>query len=260
MDAYKIRTFPKSRIATNDVCAIGRQKHHVTALIEIDVSESREKIKAYKKTRRISFTAWLIKVISITVKDYENATAYLKGKRKIVVFNDINVSLAVEKVLNGQRIPIPVIIEKAHERSIESITQQINEARDQQLADKDIVLQKRTNRLEQIYYVFPGLIRRYFWRYLVRHPSLAFSKMGNIAFTSVGMTGKGNAWFIPLSVHPVCFGISNISRKPVVVDDKIAIREMLQMTVLLDHDVIDGAQMARFLRKLSENIEGGIGL
>lgn len=32
------------------------------------------------------------------------------------------------------------------------------------------------------------------------------------------------------------------------------------MTVLLDHDVIDGAQMARFISKLSENLELGTGL
>jgi pyruvate/2-oxoglutarate dehydrogenase complex dihydrolipoamide acyltransferase (E2) component len=32
------------------------------------------------------------------------------------------------------------------------------------------------------------------------------------------------------------------------------------MTVLLDHDVIDGAQMARFISDLSKNIERGIKL
>ncbi|MDD2612510.1 MAG: hypothetical protein PHR38_06980 [Bacteroidales bacterium] len=32
------------------------------------------------------------------------------------------------------------------------------------------------------------------------------------------------------------------------------------LTVLLDHDVIDGAPMPRFLSNLSENIEKGIGL
>jgi pyruvate/2-oxoglutarate dehydrogenase complex dihydrolipoamide acyltransferase (E2) component len=30
------------------------------------------------------------------------------------------------------------------------------------------------------------------------------------------------------------------------------------MTILLDHDVIDGAPMARFIKKLSKNIENGI--
>lgn len=40
--------------------------------------------------------------------------------------------------------------------------------------------------------------------------------------------------------------------KPVVVNDQIVIREIMNMTILLDHDVIDGANMARFIRELSK--------
>lgn len=84
--------------------------------------------------------------------------------------------------------------------------------------------------------------------------------MGNIAFTSIGMMGKVNGWFIPISIHPLCFGISSIIKKPWVVDDKIVIREILNMSVLLDHDVIDGANMARLISDLSNNIESGLHL
>lgn len=257
MTDYRIQKFPKSRIATNDVCSIGLQKHHVTALIEVDVSESREKIKQLKRNSKISFTAWLIKVIGKTIKDCQNVAGYLQGKRTLLIFNDVNVSIAVEKELNGHKIPIPLIIEKASERSIESITRQINDARNQILTDNDIVLHNESTRLERFYYFLPGIIRRYFWRYLIKHPHFAFRKMGNVAVTSIGMVGKANGWFIPISVHPVCFGIGKVSKKPIVIDDKIEIREILNITVLLDHDVIDGSQMAGFVSKLSDNIEKG---
>jgi pyruvate/2-oxoglutarate dehydrogenase complex dihydrolipoamide acyltransferase (E2) component len=258
---YKIQKFPKTRIATIDVSAIGLQKHHITAMIEVDVSETRQKIKKYKnEINKISFTAWLIKVISHTIKDNEQAAAYLKGKHNLIIFNDINISMIVEKELDGQKVPIPLIIEKANERSIESITIQINEAKAAQLTDEDIVLQRKSSRLEQLYYFLPGFVRRLFWRYLLKHPDLAYKTMGNVAFTSIGMMGKVNGWFIPMSVLPICFGISTITKKPVVVDDKVEIREVLKMTILLDHDVIDGAPMTRFLSNLSENIEKGIEL
>jgi pyruvate/2-oxoglutarate dehydrogenase complex dihydrolipoamide acyltransferase (E2) component len=261
MAEYKIYKFPKTRIATIDVCAIGKQKHHVAAIIEVDVTASREKIKQYKrKINKISFTAWMIKVISHTIKDYEQAAAYLKGKRKFVIFTDINVSIIVEKDLNGIKVPIPLIIEKANEKSIESITKQINDARNRKLTDNDIVLHDRSSRLDKFYYTLPGFIRRCFWRYLLKHPNVAFGKMGNVSITSIGMMGNVNGWFIPVSVHPICFGISKLTKKPVVVDDAIKIREILNMTVLLDHDVIDGAPMARFISDLSENIEKGTGL
>jgi pyruvate/2-oxoglutarate dehydrogenase complex dihydrolipoamide acyltransferase (E2) component len=45
-----------------------------------------------------------------------------------------------------------------------------------------------------------------------------------------------------------------------VIDNNIEIREMLNMSLLIDHDVIDGAQVARFISDLSGNIENGIGL
>ena len=258
---YKIQKFPKTRIATIDVSAIGLQKHHITAMIEVDVSETRQKIKKYKnEINKISFTAWLIKVISLTLKGNEQAAAYLKGRHNLIIFNDINISMVVEKDLNGQKVPIPLIIEKANERSIESINRQINEAKAAQLTDEDIVLQRKSSRLDQLYYFLPGFVRRLFWRYLLRHPALAYKTMGNVAFTSIGMMGKVNGWFIPMSVLPICFGISSITKKPVVVDDKVEIREVLKMTILLDHDVIDGAPMTRFLSNLSENIEKGIGL
>jgi pyruvate/2-oxoglutarate dehydrogenase complex dihydrolipoamide acyltransferase (E2) component len=74
------------------------------------------------------------------------------------------------------------------------------------------------------------------------------------------MMGKINGWFIPKSIHPICFGIGSIIKKPVVIKNEIVIREMLNMTILLDHDVIDGADMARFVNTLSKNIENGINL
>jgi pyruvate/2-oxoglutarate dehydrogenase complex dihydrolipoamide acyltransferase (E2) component len=261
MSEYKIHKFPKSRIATIDVCEIGKQKHHIAGMIEIDISESKGKIRKYKReTGRISFTAWLIKTISLTLKEYEAAAAYLKGSRKIVIFNDINISIIVEKKIRGQKVPMPVIIEKANERTIESITKQISEAQESVLTEKDIVLHRKSDRMERFYYLLPGFVRRSVWRFLLKHPQMAFSRMGNVAITSVSMMGNVSGWFIPVSVHPVCFGISSVMKKPVVVDDKIEIREMLNMTILLDHDVFDGANMARFISDLSKNIKNGTGL
>lgn len=261
MSEYTVQKFPKTRIATIDVCEIGQQKHHIAAMIEIDVSESREKIKKYKnEINRISFTAWLIKAISHTIENHKLAASYLKGKSQVVIFKDINISFVVEKKMNGHKVPIPLIIEKANDRSIESITKQINEARDEVLTDQDIVLQSRSNKLQQFYYLLPGFIRRYFWRSLLKHPHLAYNRMGNVAITSIGMMGNVNGWFIPKSVHPICFGISSIIKKPVVINNKVEIREILNMTLLIDHDVIDGASMARFISDLSKNIETGIGL
>jgi pyruvate/2-oxoglutarate dehydrogenase complex dihydrolipoamide acyltransferase (E2) component len=261
MIKYRIENFLRTRIANIDVCNIGLKKHHVVAFIELDVTGVREKIRAHKRNKnRISFTAWMVKAISLSVKEVEQAAAYLKGKRKLIVFDDVNVSIVVEKAIASTKVPLPLVIEKANSRTIESITQQIEDARNQPLTDKDIVLQQRPNGLQNVYYLLPGFMRRTIWKYMLSSPMYAYSKMGNVSVTSVGTIGQTNGWFIPISIHPLCFGIGSITRKPIVVNDSIAIREILNVSILLDHDVIDGAQMARFINRLSDKVQKGEGL
>ncbi|MFN8393128.1 MAG: 2-oxo acid dehydrogenase subunit E2 [Bacteroidia bacterium] len=261
MTEYRINTFPKSRIATNDICAIGVQRHHVAAMIEVDVSVARAAIQRQKEAGNyISLTAWLIQVISQTIHEFDAVAAFSLGKRKTIIFKDVNVSIVVEKEVQGHQVPIPLIIEKANERSIGSIMEQIEAAKVQRLGSGDIVLHRKPSSLERLYYHLPGVLRRYVWRYMLRHPKLAFSKMGNVAFTSVGMMGNVNGWFLPISIHPICFGVGSIIKKPAVVNDQIEIREILNMTILMDHDVVDGGTMARFVVRLSEQIGTGAGL
>ncbi|MFP4663709.1 MAG: 2-oxo acid dehydrogenase subunit E2 [Bacteroidales bacterium] len=262
MKNYKVKNFPDSRIAGIDIGETGKQKHHISALLEIDVTNARKKIKAYnrKDEQNISFTAWLISTIAQTIAKHETAGAYRLGKSKLMIFDDVNISLAVEKNVGGEKVPIPLVIEKAQEISIASITRQIKDAKNKVITKKEMVLQKKAGKAERIYRFLPGFIRRWFWKYLLKHPKLAYKKMGNVAFTSIGMVGKINAWFLPISVHPVCFGVSSIVKKPHVVDDEIIIREILNMSVLIDHDVIDGAPMARFINELSISIEKAINI
>jgi pyruvate/2-oxoglutarate dehydrogenase complex dihydrolipoamide acyltransferase (E2) component len=261
MARHKTLTFPKSRLATIDICELSQQKHHVTGFIEIDVSEAREKIKKYKREKgRISFTAWLVKAVSLTVREHESVAAYPGRSRRILVFDDINVSIIVEKRVEGQRVPIPLVIEKADKLSIESITKQITDAQNEEMTKHDMVLQARSTRMERLYYSLPSFARRMAWRFMMKRPSLLYSKMGNVAITSLGMMGSINGWFVPKSIHPICLGIGSVIKKPVVADNTVQIREMLNITVLVDHDVIDGAPITRFINDLTKNISGGIAL
>lgn len=262
MKNHKILQFPDSRIASIDICEIGKQKHHVAGLLTFDVTESRKKIRDYNKAHadKISLNAWLINVIGATIKQHDTAASFLISRNKQIIFDDINISMIVEKEINGVKVPMPCILEKANEKSIASITKQIAEAKNIVLTESDRVIQRKTNKIDRMYAILPKFLRRFFWRFLLKHPKKAFQKMGNVAFTSIGMMGNVNGWFIPISIHPLCFGISSIIKKPWVVDDKIVIREILNMSVLLDHDVIDGANMARLISDLSKNIENGLHL
>jgi pyruvate/2-oxoglutarate dehydrogenase complex dihydrolipoamide acyltransferase (E2) component len=255
---YSFQNIPQSRIATFDTFSIGLSRHHVSALIEVDVTNARDKLKQLKgKENRISFNAWIIKVISRSLEQHREAAAFFYNKRKLIVFNDINVSILVEKKINDKKVPIPMVIEKTNEKSVLQITKEIEESKIESISGKDIVLNKQSKFYKRLYYLMPGIIRRSVWKIMLSHPKLAYKNMGNIVITSLGMMGRINGWFIHKSVHPLSFGIGSIIKKPVVIDDQIKIREILNMTILFDHDVIDGAPFVRFLKDLIRHIENG---
>jgi len=254
--SYHFQKIPKSRIATFDTFAVGLLRHHVSAMLEFDVTEPRKILRELrKKGTTISFNAWLIRVIGCVLEKHPEAAAYLYNKKKLIIFRDINISVIVEKKIGDSRVPMPLVIEKVNEKSALEITAEIEKAKTESLSENDIVLQKQTASYERLYYHLPGYLRRLFWKVMLRNPEYAYRKMGNAIITSVGMMGKINGWFIHKSVHPISFGIGSILKKAVVVDNEIRIREILNMTVLVDHDVTDGAPMVRFLDDLTDYIE-----
>lgn len=255
---YHHQKFPQSRIASFDVYAVGRMKHHVAALLEVDVTDSRKKLKELRKQGRdVSMNAWLIKAICATLQKNPEAAAFLSGRRKLITFEDVNISLLVEREVEEQLVPIPLFLEKADKKTPEEITRLIKDARNKAMQEEDIVLGRKTKMYERAYYYLPGFLRRVVWRYMISRPKLAYRKMGNVVVTSLLMMRQVRGWFIHRSVHPLSFGIGSIIKKPVVHADEIKIREILHMTVLMDHDVIDGAPMARFVHDLTGEIEKG---
>lgn len=258
MNSFASQKIPTSRIATFDVFSIGLKKHHVAALLEFDVTESRQKLRNLKRSgQKVSLNGWLLKTIAKTLEVHPEAAAFLSGKHKLIMFRNINISLLVEKNINGKKVPIPLVIEKANEKSIEQITLEIENSKNAVLSEKDILLNKKPKLYEKLYYLMPGFLRRQVWHFMLGNPQLAYNKMGNIAVTSLGMVGKINGWFIHKSAHPLSFGLGSVIKKAVVINDEIKIREILNVTVLLDHDVIDGAPMVRFIKTLTHSIERG---
>jgi pyruvate/2-oxoglutarate dehydrogenase complex dihydrolipoamide acyltransferase (E2) component len=84
---------------------------------------------------------------------------------------------------------------------------------------------------------------------------------GTVAITSVGMFGGGHSgWGISPTPEALALVVGGTCSKPAVVDGRIEPREMLNLTVMFNHDVIDGAPATRFTRRLVELVESGSGL
>ena len=106
-----------------------------------------------------------------------------------------------------------------------------------------------------------GLFNALFRGVIRRDPTISVSIIGTVGITSVGMFAKGHSGW---GFAPIMYGLGLIvggtTRRPVEAEGRIELREILNLTVMFDHDVIDGAPAARFARRLVELIESGYGL
>jgi pyruvate/2-oxoglutarate dehydrogenase complex dihydrolipoamide acyltransferase (E2) component len=94
-----------------------------------------------------------------------------------------------------------------------------------------------------------------------RDPTIPVSMGGTVGVTAVGMFGEGHSgWGIFPVSQVLGLVVGSIGWKPAVVEGRIEPRQILHLTVMFDHDIIDGAPAARFTRRLVELIESGYGL
>jgi pyruvate/2-oxoglutarate dehydrogenase complex dihydrolipoamide acyltransferase (E2) component len=69
------------------------------------------------------------------------------------------------------------------------------------------------------------------------------------------MFGSGGGWGIGLSNHTLEIILGGISKRPVMIKGRMEEREFLNVTISVDHNVIDGAPGARFARDLRQLLE-----
>jgi len=106
----------------------------------------------------------------------------------------------------------------------------------------------------------PQFIRVAIFGAFEKSPHLMKRVEGTVMVTAVGMFGKGVGWRIPLTNYTLGVALGGIGEKPGVADGRIEIREYLSMTISVNHDIIDGAPLARFATRFKELVEKGSGL
>ncbi|HEY9645263.1 MAG TPA: 2-oxo acid dehydrogenase subunit E2 [Chroococcidiopsis sp.] len=277
---FAVHRFPEFRNPTIDILNWGRTRHHIPILLEIDVTEARHAIRAQhaKTGQRISFTGWVVACLAQAVSEHKSIHALRRGDRHVVVFDDVDVMVVVERAVAqaehsserssepsaaGERLPMPYIIRRANAKTVAEIHAEIRAAQHAPVAAGEVQIDAhRASWLTKIGTMLPRFMRDLlFWRPLLRDPFRVKRLMGTVSVTSVGMAGQGGlSWGIPIGIHPLIVAVGAIAKRPGVVHDQIAVREYVGLTVLFDHDVTDGAPVARFIRCLQGLMTRGYGL
>jgi len=78
---------------------------------------------------------------------------------------------------------------------------------------------------------------------------------GTFTITSLGAFGIDA--FTPIINYPECaiLGVGRILRQPVAVEETIALRDIITLSLTFDHRALDGAPAARFLQTLTKLVE-----
>jgi len=252
-DGYQVVPFPKMRHAIIDYLHEARRKHMIYALAEVDVTKARQIIREHKARTGVSlsFTAFIITCLGRAVDENKVMHAYRKGRNQLVLFDDVDVNTLVEHEAEGHKIATPYVIRAANKKTFREIHQEIRAAQKEKAEEPQAI---------QRYPYLPLPIRRLFWWAFGKYPHLKKRIGGTVTVTAIGMFGKGAGWGIPITDYTLGITLSGIAEKPGVVDGRIEIREYLSMTISVDHDIIDGAPLARFTQRLKELIESGYGL
>ncbi len=103
----------------------------------------------------------------------------------------------------------------------------------------------------------PGFLLRTFIRLASRSINM-MERYGVVGVTAVGMFGSGAMSLIPLAGGAtVTVTVGSIVERPALIDGRLEAREHLCLTVSFNHDIVDGAPAARFLKSFSEILKNG---
>ena len=244
--SYEI-PYPSGRQLTFDVGKIGTEKHHVRALLEVDVTEARRLIKQSRHSgKKISFTPWLIKTIADCIALHPPVAGLSDAKHnKALVFEDVDISIVVEKDVNGAPVPLPYVIRKADKKPFCEIQDEIEAAKSQKVkSEGNYVLGEEQSTFGMRLFVrLPQRLRMILMSLLVlNHPQRVKDMMGTVMITTAGMIGHTRGWIMPFGMHPLCLAFGSLNEQAAVYKGEIQTREFLHLTVLIDHDVMVSRQ------------------
>ena len=211
------------RAIANRMSASKREAPHAWTMVEVDVSglvALREREKAAFEERegvKLTYLPFIVKAVVESLKEHPVLNSVWDGDR-IILRKRINVGIAVDL---EDALIVPVIPD-ADELNILGLARKID----------DLVQRARTRQL-------------------------GTEDVSGGTFTVNNPGSLGSVVSTPIINHPQAAILSAeaIVKRPVVIDDAIAIRSMMNLEVSFDHRVLDGGAALKFLNAVKRRLE-----
>lgn len=249
---YHLRPYYPTRNFMKDGAVVTRKMNMINFVSEIDVTEALELMQKYKNVmnKSLSFTTFIICCFVKAVEEHKMMQGYRKNRRKITLFNEIDIFVAIEKKIKDCLQPFYLIIRNAEQKSFFEIQDTIRLAKE---VDYKVLLPL----LDRLFFTFaPTFIRNLFFSSIRKFPKLQKVFKGTIGVTSIGMFGKGASSMIPLMPFTTSLSIGTIDKKPRLIDGRLVNRDFLNIVLSCDHDIVDGSPALRFIERFKEFVAG----
>jgi pyruvate/2-oxoglutarate dehydrogenase complex dihydrolipoamide acyltransferase (E2) component len=242
--------FPAARRFVVMAMRAGRRGAPMHGLVEVDITEAMNRIR---NDRDATLTAFLIASVGRAAAQHPGVHAYRDFLGRLVHHEEVSISTIVEVETADGPFPLAHVILDAHERTVRDIAEEIRAVKSRPLHGRSgRRLQKLAGSLSRV----PLMLRLFYW--LVSRSVAARHRVGTVTLTSVGMFLGGSGHGIGVqTIMPLTVLIGGVQERPWVVDGEIAVRRILDLTVSIDHNVVDGAPAARFGATLRELLETG---
>jgi 2-oxoglutarate dehydrogenase E2 component (dihydrolipoamide succinyltransferase) len=200
-----------------------RTSPHVSAVHEVDMSavlrHRMEHTKAFEAANgfKLTFTPYIVDAVVKAIKKYPLINSSLDGD-KIIRKSSINIGLAVAAE-NGLLVPV---VRHAEAMNFLGLARAVN----------DLVVRTRNRKL------VPDDVQG-----------------GTFTISNYGIFGTMIGTPIINQPQIAILGTGAVVKRPVVIDDAIAIRSMAYFTLSFDHRIVDGALGGMFLAEIVRVLE-----
>lgn len=250
-NGYKSLPLSFNRRAVIASATVTREKNAIHGFTEVDITVPRQLIKEHfeRTGEKLSLTAYIVACLAQVIKIHPELNSFIKGRRHIIL-DDVTISVLIEREISGEKVPEPIGIKGAQEKTYYQIHNEIREAKKLQSDRLGSLSDQTWIRL------IPGFLLRTFIRLADRNIYMA-KKYGKIAVSAVGMYIKEPVWFIPHGTATVLITVGSISKRVVEINGQFESREYLCLTASFDHNIVDGAPASRFMNEFIETIKSG---
>ncbi len=260
---YHEREFSSTRRILSDYYHIAAKMHRIQGLLEMDVTKAEERMAEIKEKEnyQVSHTGWVAACIAKAVSEDKRFNSFRKGKRKIIVFDNVDISMMIEiKTKDGKRVPFNYVIRKAELKSVKEITDGIRAIQKKKIEESE-QLTRESSSFTNLYMLVPKFIRRFVIKRLLSNPFYIQKTIGTVGMTSLGEYVKElSGYAIPFGDKTLNVALGGMKEVVQIIDGKTKNTKILYVTFKVNHNIVDGAPMARFITRVGELLKNAHGL